>query len=134
MGKDIGSAAQLGDLSENAEYTSALEERDRITERVSTMETDLAKAKLIRQSMVDGSSVTVGSTVRARELSSESVKTFVFLGPWDTDIDNGVYSYKAPLAQAFMGKSVGDIAVLHMDDEERSWEIVELLGFTEQVT
>ena len=41
----IGTALGHGDVSENSEFTSALEERDRMTERANTMQIDLAKAE-----------------------------------------------------------------------------------------
>ena len=37
----IGRAREFGDLSENAEYTSALEERDRLTQRATRIKEEL---------------------------------------------------------------------------------------------
>ena len=47
----IGRAAAFGDLSENAEYTSALEERDHLTKRATQLKADLDKAKTITTEM-----------------------------------------------------------------------------------
>jgi transcription elongation factor GreA len=122
----IGEAAARGDLSENAEFTAALEERDRLTERANAMQAELVKAKPITHVMVAGDTVTVGSTVRARRLSTGEEETLTFLGPWDADTRKGIYYYKAPLPQAFMGKAVGGTVVLRADAGEERWEILEI--------
>jgi transcription elongation factor GreA len=122
----IGAAAALGDVSDNAEFQSALEERGRLTERANAMQADLVKAKPIPRFMVQGDTVNVGTTVRARRFSTGQEETLTFLGPWDADTQKGIYYYKAPLALAFMGKAVGDTVVLQADAGEERWEILEV--------
>ncbi|MCX5683395.1 MAG: GreA/GreB family elongation factor [Planctomycetota bacterium] len=122
----IGEAAARGDLSENAEFTAALEERDHLTERANAMQADLVKAKPIPRAMATGETVNIGTTVRARRLSTGQEETLTFLGPWDSDTQKGIYYYKAPLPQAFMGKRVGETVVLKTDSGEEQWEVLEI--------
>ncbi|MBE3099584.1 MAG: GreA/GreB family elongation factor [Planctomycetes bacterium] len=122
----IGAAAALGDISDNAEFQSALEERGRLTERANAMQADLVKAKPIPRFMAQGSTVNIGTTVRARRLSTGREETLTFLGPWDAATVKGIYYYKAPLALAFMGKAVGDTVVLQAEAGEERWEILEV--------
>jgi transcription elongation GreA/GreB family factor len=123
----IGEAAARGDLSENAEFTAALEERDRMTERANAMQADLVKAKPIPRIMAAGETVNIGTAVRARRLSTGQEETLTFLGPWDADTQKCIYYYKAPLPQAFMGKRVGETAVLRTDlAREERWEVLEI--------
>jgi transcription elongation factor GreA len=70
--------------------------------------------------------VSVGSSVLAREVKSGEERRFTFLGPWDVDVDNGIYSYRAPLSLAFMGKKVGDLTVFDFDGETRQYKIVSI--------
>jgi len=122
----IGEAAARGDLSENAEFTAALEERDRLTERANAMQADLAKARVIPSHMAHGDAVNIGTTVRARRQSTGQEETLTFLGPWDAATEKGIYYYKAPLALAFMGKRVGETAILRTDSAEEQWEVLEV--------
>jgi len=124
--KAIGDAAELGDVSDNAEFTAALEERDRLAERAARMQADIGKAKILMASMAAGDTVTVGSAVRARRLPDGEQQTLRFLGPWDTDIENHVYFYRAPLSLAFMGKKAGDVVTYGEGTNERRWEILEV--------
>jgi transcription elongation factor GreA len=122
----IGDASARGDVSDNAEFTAALEERDRLTERANAMQADLARARPITRAMAHSETVNVGSAVRARRLSSGQVEEMAFLGPWDADTEKGIYYYRAPLAQAFMGRAAGEVVTLKTDGSERQWEILEI--------
>jgi len=122
----IGEAAARGDISDNAEFTAALEERDRLTERANAMQADLTRAKPITPVMAQGETVNVGTAVRARRLSSGQVEEMAFLGPWDADTQKGIYYYRAPLAQAFMGRRAGEVVTLRTETAEEQWEILEI--------
>ena len=122
----IGDAAARGDLSENAEFTAALEEQQRLSERAERLQADIARARIISPGMAAGETVTVGSRVRARDSETGDEETFTFLGPWDTDVERRIFYYRAPLALAFMGKAVGETAVFGEGDKRRSWQILEI--------
>ncbi len=122
--REIGQAAQFGDLSENAEYSAAVEERGRLAERAGRMQEEMAEARPITREMADADHVTVGSRVRTRNLLSGQEQTFTFLGPWDADPDKGIMAYNAPLGLAFMGKQVGDEVDYRAGTEERKWEVL----------
>jgi transcription elongation factor GreA len=122
----IGRAASFGDLSENAEYTAALEERERLTERANSLKAELDQATVLPEDAADGDEVTVGSTVRVRNAATGEEREYTFLGPWDVRVEEGVYSYRAPLSLAFMGKAVGDEVEVTLDDETLTFEILEV--------
>jgi transcription elongation factor GreA len=119
----IGVALGHGDISENSEFTAAMEERDRMTERATAMQTDLVKARPVTTSMASGDFVNVGTRVTARRLSTGQVETLTFLGPWDARTEQGIYYYKAPLAMAFMGKRVGETVTFRTDTAQDEWQI-----------
>ncbi|MEZ4388291.1 MAG: GreA/GreB family elongation factor [Candidatus Krumholzibacteriia bacterium] len=124
VAKQIGEAASHGDLSENSEYTAALEKRDQLFSRANSIEADLKLAKVIDLDMADSGYVNIGTRVTAREVGQPSDHTFTFLGPWDADSDRGILNYKAPLALAFMGKKVGETVVYGEGPDRRQWEVL----------
>ncbi len=124
VAKQIGEAASHGDLSENAEYTAALEKRDQITSNATRIESELARAKVIEIEMTRTDFVNIGTHVTARDLLNGQEESYAFLGVWDSDPDNGILSYRAPLALAFMGNSVGDQVEYGEEGDRRSWEIL----------
>ena len=120
----IGKAVAMGDLSENSEYTAALEQRERLTERANALQEDLAKARIIPPHLAESGTVNVGTAVLARDLDSGSEERLVFLGPWDSDVEKSIYYYRTALGLAFMGKAPGDRADLDTGARQRSWEIL----------
>jgi len=103
----IGKAASYGDLSENAEFTAALEARDRLTEKVDRLKADLVRARVLHFDMVPVDRVTVGTKVTVKRSDGQQ-REMTFLGPWDSDPDQGIYYYRADLCMALMGHVVGD--------------------------
>jgi transcription elongation GreA/GreB family factor len=124
VAKQIGEAASFGDLSENAEFTAALEKRDQLASRATGLENELSRAKIISREMADSDFVNVGTRVRARVAETGEEVLYTFLGPWDTDTDQLVLNYQAPLAMAFMGAKVGDRVEFGEDADLRAWEIL----------
>ena len=122
--KAIGSAAEHGDLTENSEFIAAMEERDRLAAKAGQMRDELAKARAVTSIMASSESVCIGSAVTAKNAVTGETRRFVFLGPWDANLEKNIYSYRAALSQAFMAKRVGDVVTLPGEGGETQWEIL----------
>jgi transcription elongation GreA/GreB family factor len=118
VAKAIGDAAAFGDLSENAEFTAALEERDRLVARIERMQEELEGATALEEVQMPEGVVCPGSRV---ELTNEDGGTekYTILGPWDVDTSAGIISYTAPLAGGLLGHSVNEEVVLALPDGTR---------------
>ena len=124
VAKQIGEAASFGDLSENAEYTAALEKRDQLASTATRLESELSHARVITPDMARSDFVNVGTRVTVRNDQSGAEEVYTFLGPWDTDTENRVLNYQAPLAQAFMGAKVGSAISYGEGEDLRSWVVL----------
>jgi transcription elongation factor GreA len=122
--QEIGKAAARGDLSENAEFTAALEQRDRLTERANSMRDELRHARTLDPAAISGLEVNVGTTVRLRNVTTGRERAATFLGPWDADLPRHIYSYLAPLSLRFMGRKKGERVRAAFDEGEAEYEIV----------
>jgi transcription elongation factor GreA len=124
--KTIGEAAERGDLSENAEFTAALEERDRLAERASRMRADIKKAKIIHTGLAESETVSIGCKVKVLNLTTNTEETYTFLGPWDASPERQIYSYLSPIALSFMGKQVNETVVHNSNAGQAQWKILEI--------
>ena len=122
----IGEAASFGDLSENSEWEAAIAEQRRLQERVHQLQDDLLRARALAPEDVPADAVGIGSRVLLRRLADGHEVEVAFLGPWDTDVPNRVYSYKTPVAQALMGKAVGETVSLRMEGAEAEYSVERL--------
>jgi len=106
IAKRINYAASFGDLSENAAYSQAKEDRAFCVGRIMELEKALTNAKVIETSGT--SKIQVGSFVTV-EASGEK-NTLQVVGEKEANIMENRISYKSPLGASLYGKSVGDIA------------------------
>jgi transcription elongation factor GreA len=112
--KEIGKAADHGDLSENAEWTAALEKQGFLTRRAEEMRDALDRARVIDESMVAGDSVAVGCRVEVENLDESKTETLTLLGPWEADTDRGIISYLSPLGRGLLGLKPGATAEIEL--------------------
>ncbi|MEW6197552.1 MAG: GreA/GreB family elongation factor [Planctomycetota bacterium] len=124
--KRIGEAASHGDLSENSEYKFALEERDLLRARVAAINDELSRARTLSPYDVPTDYVGIGSRVTLRRLTDGQERVMTFLGPFETDVEQGIYSYLAPVSQKLMGARVGERVTLVVDGRETEFEVVAL--------
>ena len=120
----IGAAAAKGDLRENWEYKAALEERDRFVERASRIREELDRARVIKREDIPDGEANVGTRLRLRNADTGAEQAVTFLGPWDAAVEDGVYSYLAPVSLKFMGKKMGDRVTASLGANEAMHEIV----------
>lgn len=111
--KAIGKAADFGDLSENAEWTAALEEQRLLTEKASQIEEELGQVKAIENQRRSEGVVSPGTRVTLKRVEDGSEETYDILGPWDMDQPNTV-SYKAPLAASLLGAEEGEQVLVEL--------------------
>lgn len=105
----IGKAAAMGDLSENSEWESAIEEQRNLTSRASEMEQELRNVELIENAILSEGFISPGTRVRYLETEKGREAEISILGPWDTEgSDEQVVSYRAPLAAGLLGHREGE--------------------------
>ena len=124
--KRVGAAAALGDLSENSEWESAVEEQRRLLARVATMRDELAIVRTLHPLEISTDSVVIGSKVTLQPVGGGATTTVSFLGPWDGNVAEHIFNYKAPIAQEMMGKTVGQTVSMRIDDSEGDYTITAL--------
>ena len=122
--EDLGRAASFGDISENAEYSAALEKQERLMRKLREVSDDLDKARILDVDEISTDQVVIGTKVRAKNTSSGKEETFILLGPWDADIDRGIISYLAPVGRGLLGHKVGDKAEIELPDGKVSYEVL----------
>lgn len=124
--KDIGTARDHGDISENAEYHAAKERQGMIVARISYLEQTLSRAEVIDPSKLKGSKVQFGMKVRIANIDTGEEQAFQIVGPDEADIKAGTISVASPLARALIGREVGDEVKVNMPAGPRTYEVLEI--------
>jgi transcription elongation factor GreA len=124
--KDIGTAREHGDLSENAEYHAAKERQGMIVARISYIEQSLSRAEVIDPSKLSGNRIQFGARVKVVNVDNDEEQVFQLVGPDEADIKLGRISVASPLARGLIGKEVGEEVRVQMPAGPRTYEILEV--------
>ena len=106
--KEISTARSFGDLSENSEYDEAKAEQGKIHARIAELREMIAHAKVIDESQIDESKVSVGSIVTVFNKTRNMEITYHIVGSYETDPKSGKISDSSPIGIALLGAREGD--------------------------
>ncbi len=104
----LRAAIQMGDLSENADYTAAKEEQGFLEGRIQELDAILAHTIIIDDMTKDLSQVNIGDHVTIQEEDFPE-ETYHLVGPKEADPTKGRISHESPIGKALLGRRVGDV-------------------------
>ena len=110
--KEISKARAYGDLSENSEYDAAKQEQAILHARADELREMIANAKVIDESQIDHSRISVGSIVVLYNVERQKEFTYHLVGSYETDPANGKISDSSPIGAALLGSREGDTVVV----------------------
>ena len=120
----IKEARALGDLSENAEYSSAREAQGKLEARIKEIEYTLENAIIIENNN-DGK-VRVGSVVTIKYDDDDEEEEYTIVGTNEADPFENKISNESPIAVAVMGKKKGDKVSVESPNGSFDIEIVKV--------
>jgi transcription elongation factor GreA len=126
ISEEIGTAAQHGDLKENAEYHAAREKQSHVEGRIMDIEDQLARAEVIDTTGFSGDRVKFGAYVTLVELDTDKELSYRIVGPSEASTDKGTISVTSPVAKAIVGRTVGDEVQVHAPGGVKRYEIQEV--------
>ncbi|MBR4904749.1 MAG: transcription elongation factor GreA [Selenomonadaceae bacterium] len=121
----LKAAIALGDLSENSEYDDAKNEQGRLEGEISELEAKLRNSEII-QSTTNTGKVTIGSTVKIRDIELDEEQTYMIVGSTEADPDNNKISDESPLGAAIMDKTAGTIVQVHAPAGVLEFELLDV--------
>lgn len=122
--KALQDARALGDLSENAEYDAARNEQAVIEGKIAELEAMIEKAVIITNAQTD--QVGVGCKVKIEYVEDKEFEVYYIVGSKEADPFNNKISNESPIAQAIMGKKIGDVVTVSSPNGKYDVRIVEI--------
>ena len=127
LSHDIGTARELGDLKENAEYHAAREQQGMVEARIRDIEGRLQNAVVIDVTSIEHTGkVIFGTTVEIANVETDESVTYQIVGEDEADIKQSKLSVGSPIARALIGKEEGDVVVVKTPSGTVEYEIVEV--------
>ena len=123
ISRDIETAREHGDISENAEYHAAKERQGMIEAHIKDLEDKLSRAEIIDPIRLSGPRIRFGATVELLNIDTDEEVRYRIVGAEEADLSQGTISISAPLARALIGKEVGDEISVTLPVGQRKYEI-----------
>ena len=110
----LSEARDKGDLSENFEYHAAKREQARLISRIRFKQRVLDFARVLDTSRLDSNTVGLLSEVKITNMTNNLQMTYTIVSPHEANLLEKKISIKSPIAQALIGKRVGDVVEVHV--------------------
>ncbi|GAA4446874.1 transcription elongation factor GreA [Nibrella saemangeumensis] len=126
IARQIAEARDKGDLSENAEYDAAKDAQGLLEMKIAKLEEIVANARLLDESTIDASQVSVLSKVTIKNKKNGAKMTYTLVSEEEADLKQGKISVGSPIGKGLLGKKVGDSAEITVPAGVMEFEIVEI--------
>ena len=122
----IKAAREFGDLSENAEYEDAKNEQAFVEGRIMALEKMLRHAKVVQDGEKNPDVVTIGCTVKVRDLSKDKVFEYTIVGSHEADPSKKRISNESPVGRALLGQKKGAIVSVMVPAGTFKYEVLSI--------
>lgn len=122
----IAEARSQGDLSENAEYDAAKEAQGLLELKINDMETVMANARVIDESLLDTSKVAILSNVTIKNLKTGKELTYKLVSETEADAKQMKISVSSPIGSGLLGKVIGDITKVQTPGGALEFEVLNI--------
>jgi transcription elongation factor GreA len=102
-------AREFGDIAENAEYDDAKNEQALLEHRIATLEERLRSARVLEKSDVKKDEVSVGSTVKLKDMETNKTVEYRIVGSAEANPAESKLSNESPVGKAILGKKKGEV-------------------------
>lgn len=126
LSKEIGEAAQQGDLKENAGYHFAREKMSETLRRIGELENKIVGAKITDDLKLSKDEVLIGATVTVKDSEDGEEYTYTLVGAEEADPANWKISVHAPISQALLGHKVGETVKAQLPAGLKEFKILKI--------
>ncbi|MBL7762793.1 MAG: transcription elongation factor GreA [Chitinophagaceae bacterium] len=109
----IAEAREKGDLKENAADDAAKEAQGMLEAKIALLETQVASARIIDESNIDTSKVSILTKVKLVNLNTKKEVMYQIVSEKEADLKVGKISVTSPIGKGLLGKAVGDEVEVH---------------------
>lgn len=122
----IAEARDKGDLSENSEYDAAKERYDTVNNRIQKLQEILSNSTIINPEFVQTDSVQILTTVALKNKKINKDVSYTIVPHIETNVKEGKISVNSPVAQALIGKVIGDVVKVNTPAGELEFEVLNI--------
>jgi len=120
-------ARDKGDISENAEYETAKEYHERLTNKISALQQKIQNCEIIGPD-ANTDKVSMLSSVQIKNHKTNQIVHWTLVPENEIDIKNGKISFNSPIGAALLGKKKGETVSVKVPSGEMKLEVLEIIN------
>ena len=126
ISKAIGEAIEKGDISENAEYDAAKDAQGMLEAKIAQLQDLIANCRVIDESQIGTSKVQMLNKVTIKNTKTGATMVYTLVSETEANFKEGKLSIHTPIAQALVGKKVGDKVTVQVPAGEMEFVILDI--------
>lgn len=126
ISKAIGEAIEKGDISENAEYDAAKDAQGMLEAKIAQIQDLIANSRIIDESQIGTSKVQMLNKVTIKNIKTGATMVYMLVSETEANFKEGKLSIHTPIAQALVGKKVGDQVSVTVPAGVMEFEILDI--------
>jgi len=128
----LKTAAALGDLSENADYSAARERQDFVRVRLGQLKQRLADLALVNFDRIPRDRISLGTSVELLDVDKNEKISYKLVTSEDADVSKGLISTTSPIGRSLLNKREGDTVEVKIPSGTRVFEILHFTTMHDQ--
>jgi transcription elongation factor GreA len=120
-------ARDKGDISENAEYETAKEYHESLTNKISALQEKIKNCEIIGPT-ANTDKVSMLSSVQIKNHKTNQIINWTLVPENEIDIKNGKISFNSPIGAALLNKKKGEVVSVKVPSGEMKLEVLEIIN------
>ncbi len=122
----IAEAREKGDLSENAEYDAAKDAQGMLEMKINELEVALSNARILDESQIDLSKVTILANVKLLNKRSNKEVTYKLVSASEANLKEKKISVSSPIGEGLLGLKIGDTAKIQTPGGQIEFKVLDI--------
>lgn len=111
--RQLSTAREHGDLSENAEYHAARERLAEIDRKIGALQNQMARVEILDEEAIRTDEVRILTRVALLNLDTRQELVYTLVDPLQSDPRNHLISVKSPIGRGLLGARLGQEVTIH---------------------
>jgi len=127
--KQVVTAREMGDLSENAEYHAAREKQRHIDKEINHLRSRISRLKAVDPAQIPKDAVRFGAIVTLKDLHSSEEVIYQIVGVdeiGEPESEIHPISIASPIGRGLLSKKQGENVIIEVPAGEREFKILEI--------
>ena len=120
----LGEARAMGDISDNAEFSSAREELWRVDRQIAELQNQIGCAEIITANKINKNEIYFGARIKVKDKDTKLEEELILVGEGESNPSENRIAITTPIGQGLLGHKIGDAVKISIPAGTITYEIL----------